>query len=94
MQDKYGLLDALHPMALKGAGASCAPLAQEAICFRLQGIQEFLDKKHSTFLTNLESNLKHDLENTVAQEEFLWFPKSGEQWSNLVTKVPNFFMLK
>ncbi|KAF7822605.1 ribonuclease H [Senna tora] len=47
---------------------------------RLNGIQKSLDNSPSTFLTNLQRDLRKQLEETLAQEELLWFQKSREQW--------------
>lgn len=40
---------------------------------RLNDIQKALDKKHSSFLVNLDKQLRKELDDTLEQEELLWF---------------------
>ncbi|KAJ4851481.1 hypothetical protein Tsubulata_031154 [Turnera subulata] len=47
---------------------------------RLQGIQDYLDRKPSLFLSNLELELRCELDKVLAQEELEWFQRSRCQW--------------
>jgi hypothetical protein len=47
---------------------------------RLNGIQNSPHYGYSSFLDSLEKDLQAQLENTLYQEECLWFQKSRSQW--------------
>ncbi|KAJ4836400.1 hypothetical protein Tsubulata_039886 [Turnera subulata] len=47
---------------------------------RLQGIQVYLDKKPSRFLSNLELEFRCELDKILAQEELEWYQRSRCQW--------------
>ncbi|KAJ4828944.1 hypothetical protein Tsubulata_007388 [Turnera subulata] len=47
---------------------------------RINGIQRYLENKPSCFLSNLELELRLELESILMQEELLWQQKAKTQW--------------
>ncbi|KAL8130256.1 hypothetical protein V2J09_019411 [Rumex salicifolius] len=58
---------------------------------RISGIQCALESRNHQGLITLESRLQCDLENTLAQEEALWFQKSRENWIEMGDRNNKFF---
>ncbi|XVF22870.1 hypothetical protein REPUB_Repub12eG0208500 [Reevesia pubescens] len=58
---------------------------------RIQGTQKALEQAPNPFLFELEKKLLADYEQTLLQEEVLWFQKSRSQWIQFGDKNTNFF---
>ncbi|KAJ4833299.1 hypothetical protein Tsubulata_004319 [Turnera subulata] len=55
-------------------------LRKKRLLARISGIQRFLEHKNSAFLTDLETELRLELDGVLLQEELLWLQKSRRQW--------------
>lgn len=47
---------------------------------RIEGIQLALERKYSTFLHNLETDLRKELDTILYREVLIWFQKSSVDW--------------
>lgn len=61
---------------------------------RLNGVQRELKWRQTESLLHLEKSLREEYEQTLLQEELLWYRKSRENWVNVVIATPNSSILK
>lgn len=55
-------------------------LRKNKLLQRLEGIQRQFDHAHHTSILKLECKIKKELEETLQQEEILWFQQAREEW--------------
>ena len=58
---------------------------------RLRGIQRSLEITYTSDLTQLEKQIQHEYENTLAQDEMLSYQKSRGKWVKYGDKNTSFF---
>ncbi|KAL4319829.1 hypothetical protein GQ457_18G007350 [Hibiscus cannabinus] len=58
---------------------------------RIRGIEKFLERSDSLFLSNLEVELKKELDIVLEQEESLWHQKSRTKWIEKGDRNTQFF---
>lgn len=58
---------------------------------RIEGIQKYLADRFSPYLANLESQLIHQFNQLILQEEILWYQKSRIKWINYGDKNTKLF---
>ncbi|XVE96968.1 hypothetical protein REPUB_Repub02eG0269900 [Reevesia pubescens] len=66
-------------------------MRKRTLIARIAGVQKALQLKPNPFLFALEKRLLVDYEQTLLQEEILWFQKSRSQWVQLGDKNTRFF---
>ena len=53
---------------------------KRGILARIAGIQKFITNHHNNHLLKLDTKLRKDLNDILAQEEILWYQNSREDW--------------
>ncbi|KAJ4828461.1 hypothetical protein Tsubulata_018168 [Turnera subulata] len=66
-------------------------IKKKKLLARLAGIQRYLEVKPSKFLSDLETELRLEMESILMQEELLWMQKSKSRWLKAWNRNTAFF---